>query len=259
MWCQSIPASPAHDSTALDVSSVPLSLTTVVGLPRRMTRAASSRATRLPEIDVSTTAARHSRVTSSMTFSTRNRLPLTSWSRAKSSGQRSFGCAVTGSGARAPTRLAPARGQPFLGVEPLRPLAVNPHTFPQQQDVQPPTAKAPTLLGQLAQAPTQTGVAAASRPIPDAFPVRSNDAARPPLAHPEARPEAATASRLAAGVTIFFRAGPSSLRCRAWLRPTAASARRSRRNAKRLRLTSSSPRSRLASDSSNPPHFDFHA
>ena len=89
----------------------------------------------------------------------------------------------------APSRLASAHGQPFLGVEPLRPLAVDLHALPQQQDVQPPVSKTPTLLGQLAQPSAQTSVAVAPRPIPDAFPVRPDDAARPPLAHPKARPE----------------------------------------------------------------------
>src|SRR5580704_10094719 len=45
------------------------------GLPRRWSRVLSSRATRLPEIEVSGTAARHSRVTSSTTFRMRKRRP----------------------------------------------------------------------------------------------------------------------------------------------------------------------------------------
>ena len=60
------PASPAF-------GSVPSSLTTSLGLPYLATSVVSSRATRLPEIDVSGMAARHCLVTSSMTSSTRNR------------------------------------------------------------------------------------------------------------------------------------------------------------------------------------------
>ena len=90
---------------------------------------------------------------------------------------------------RAPPRLALAHGQPLPRVEPLRLLAVDPHAFAQQQDVQPPIAEAPALPGQLAQPPAQRGIVAAPRPIPDAGPIRTDDAARPPLAHPEARPE----------------------------------------------------------------------
>ena len=55
----------AQDRIALLVSSVPLSLTIVLGLPRRAIRRSSSRATRLPDSEVSATAARHSRVQSS--------------------------------------------------------------------------------------------------------------------------------------------------------------------------------------------------
>ena len=65
-----MPASPTYDRIALDVSSVPLSESIVVGRPRCVSRSASSRATRLAEIDVSATATRHSRVTSFTTFST---------------------------------------------------------------------------------------------------------------------------------------------------------------------------------------------
>jgi hypothetical protein len=50
---------------ALLVSSLPLSLTTIFGLPRSITSRSSSRATRLLESEVSATSARHSRVQSS--------------------------------------------------------------------------------------------------------------------------------------------------------------------------------------------------
>jgi len=51
---------------ACEVSSVPLSLTMISGFPRAATMASSSRATRRPEIDVSTISARHSRVKSDL-------------------------------------------------------------------------------------------------------------------------------------------------------------------------------------------------
>jgi hypothetical protein len=96
---------------------------------------------------------------------------------------------------RAPPRLALAHRQPFLGVEPLRPFAVHLHTVPQQQDVQPPVAKTPTLPGQLAQPPAQRGVVAMSAATPNRRPIRPDHAARPPLAHPEADPEMRDFSR----------------------------------------------------------------
>ncbi|MGY3363359.1 hypothetical protein ACVWZL_000484 [Bradyrhizobium sp. GM2.4] len=53
MKCQSIAASLHQASMALQVNSVPWSDTIIPGLRRRSTIAASSRATRRPEIDVS--------------------------------------------------------------------------------------------------------------------------------------------------------------------------------------------------------------
>ena len=82
-----------------------------------------------------------------------------------------------------------------LGVEPLRFLAVHPDAFPQQQDVQPPIAEAPTLPGQLAQPPTQLGIVAAPTAVSNRRPIRAHDAARPPLAHPKARLEMRDLSR----------------------------------------------------------------
>jgi hypothetical protein len=60
---------------AFEVSSVPLSLTIVLGLPQATRRRSSSRATRMPEIEVSGTSARHSRVQSSTTARMRMRRP----------------------------------------------------------------------------------------------------------------------------------------------------------------------------------------
>jgi hypothetical protein len=73
----------------LEVSSVPLSLTIVFGLPRSSSSRSSSRATRIPEIEVSATSARHSRVQSSTTTKMRRRRPSMSWSAAKSTDQQS--------------------------------------------------------------------------------------------------------------------------------------------------------------------------
>jgi hypothetical protein len=88
---------------------VPWSLTMRPGLPRRSTKAVSSRATRRPEIDVSTTAARHSLVTSSTTLKMRNRRPLANGSWTKSTDQRTFSTARVIRGARVPV----ARFQPL--------------------------------------------------------------------------------------------------------------------------------------------------
>ncbi len=68
MKCQGTPVSSLQASIAFEVNSVPWSLTIKPGLPRRAISAISSRATRRPEIEVSTTAAKHSFVTSSITL-----------------------------------------------------------------------------------------------------------------------------------------------------------------------------------------------
>ncbi len=108
MKCQATLADWVQASMAFKVNSVPWSLKIISGLPRRAMMASSSRATRRPEIDVSGIAARHSFVTSSMTFRMRKRRPEPNWSWTKSSDQRAFGLASTRSGARVPVaRLRP--------------------------------------------------------------------------------------------------------------------------------------------------------
>jgi hypothetical protein len=111
MKCHATWFSAIQASTAFEVSSVPLSETIIAGLPRRATRAESSRATRWPEIEVSAIAARHSLVTSSTMLRIRKRRPQTIWSWTKSSDQREFGSAGRGSsGTRVPVaRLRPRR------------------------------------------------------------------------------------------------------------------------------------------------------
>ena len=137
---------------------MPLSLTIIFGAPRLEIRSPSSRTTRLPEIDVSTTAARHSRVTSSTMLSTRNRRPVTSWSCTKSRLQRWFGQRQhrrrrpRANGA--PSSLPAPDRQPLLAVEPLGLLAVDRDAVPAKQDVQASIAEPPALLRQLAQTST---------------------------------------------------------------------------------------------------------
>src|SRR5260370_18476626 len=80
----------AQRSTAPLVSSVPLSLTTIRGKARSAARRSSSRTTRTPPSEVSTTVARHSRLKSSTTHRMRKRRPSLSVSDAKSSDQRAW-------------------------------------------------------------------------------------------------------------------------------------------------------------------------
>jgi hypothetical protein len=74
MKCQGTPVASLQASIAFEVNSVPWSLTIRPGLPRRA-MSASVPARRAPEIEVSTIAARHSFVTSSITLRIRKRRP----------------------------------------------------------------------------------------------------------------------------------------------------------------------------------------
>ena len=81
---------------------MPLSETIICGLPRAPMSIVNSRATRLPEIEVSGIAARHTRVTSSTMLRMRKRRPWANWSWTKSSDQRALTLASTRIGVRVP-------------------------------------------------------------------------------------------------------------------------------------------------------------
>jgi hypothetical protein len=95
---------------AFEVSSVPLSLTIMQGKLRSSAIRSSSRATRNPVSDVSTTRPRHSLVKSSTSVRMRKRRPLTKVSATKSSDQRRLRACGIAIGARVPSaRLRPPR------------------------------------------------------------------------------------------------------------------------------------------------------
>ena len=93
------------------VGSVPLSLKIISGgLPLAAIRALSSRATREPDNEVSTTSGKHSRVKSSTTARMRMRMPLISVSLTKSRLRRWLGPCGNAIGARVPmAHLRPRR------------------------------------------------------------------------------------------------------------------------------------------------------
>jgi hypothetical protein len=73
---------------AFEVSSVPLSLTTVSGRTRCWMMVSNSRAARVPDSEASATSARHSRVQFSITVRMRKRHPSVSWSETESNDKR---------------------------------------------------------------------------------------------------------------------------------------------------------------------------
>src|SRR5690606_26751888 len=136
---------------AFEVNSVPWSETIMSGLPRRLIRSVSSRATRRPEIDVSGIAAKHSRVTSSTMLSTPPAGELVVHevqgpARVRSClDQDRRSCAH-----RSSPRPALANRQPFFLVEPIDAVDAGWLAFPPQQDEQPPIAEAPSFIGKVA-------------------------------------------------------------------------------------------------------------
>jgi len=112
---QSTPPVWLHFRIALLVSSVPLSETQLLGWPRRVISASSSRATRVPGNEVSGINARLSRVKSSTIARIRKRRPLLKQSDTKSSDQRSLGRSAAPA-ARARPRRACGRHAGALAV-----------------------------------------------------------------------------------------------------------------------------------------------
>jgi len=167
---------------AVLVSSVPLSLTMVCGLPRRATIASSSRPTLAPESEVSATSARHSRVKSSTTGSMRNRRLSVSVSLTKSSDQRHW-CP----GAERPlAATTPAHLQAFVAVQAAQLLVVLDDTLEAQQGVQPPITEATAQPSQISQSGSHRPVVRAQASVPHRAAVLADRIARPPLAHLEA-------------------------------------------------------------------------
>src|ERR1700722_6767290 len=231
---------------ALEVYSVPLSLTMAPGRPRGRTMLSSSRATLRPDSDVSATRARHSRVQLSITVRMRKRRPSVIWSETKSRLQRLLA-------ARGVSRpLAPAAAphrQPLLTVDPLDALPVDRMALAPQQHMQPPIAEAPSLLGQGLQAFAQRSVIRPPGVITHAGSVGADHPARPPLAHLVGRLQISRSLPMRGGRHHFFprRSFSATLSSIA-----SASIRLS------LAFSSSSAFNRRASDTSSPPNLAFH-
>jgi hypothetical protein len=86
-------------------------------------------------------------------------------------------------------RPAASHRQALFAIEPLGLLAVHAPALAAQKDVQAAVTEPSPLIGQLPQPPTQGSVVGTLGPVADRAPVRSNDGARPPLAHLEASSE----------------------------------------------------------------------
>ena len=112
---------------------------------------------------------------------------------------------------------AAAHDQPLLLIEAEQALVVHNEALPAQQDVQAPVAKAPAFIGQRLQPLAQSTIVRPLRPVAHHHPADIRQIpiivhARRSLTSNFSR-RRATASRLAAGVTIFLRAVPSVWGC----------------------------------------------
>src|SRR3984893_17528653 len=117
-----------------------------------------------------------------------------------------------------------------------------------QQDEQPSIAEPPACIGQIAQPAPELGIRRPAELIPDAGPIGGDDGAGPPLAHLEHRPKMSDSLALYGGPYPFF---PRSSR------RAEASSIDSASSFFSLPFSSSSARSRLASETSIPPNLAF--
>ena len=113
--------------------------------------------------------------------------------------------------------------------------------------MQPAIAEPPALLRQLAQPRPERGVVGPPAAIADRAPVRGDDAARPPLAHLEARLEMRDRLPPGGGRYHFFARAPSA----------GVVEHRSARAASACAFSASSAFSRFASETSIPPNLAF--
>ena len=125
------------------------------GLPRISTIRSSSRATRMPEMELSVMRARHSRLKSSTTARMRN-LPATSERIGRKVDGPALVRALRGRhwSPCSQRTLAPAafaHHQPFLAIEPVELLPVQHDALAPEHKVQAPVAEPPSLRSQFLQ------------------------------------------------------------------------------------------------------------
>src|SRR5262249_47823442 len=137
---------------------------------------------------------------------------------------------------------------PLLAVKPLYSLPVDGMAFAPQQHVQPPVTKPPPLLGQGFQPLAQYPVIRPHALVAHARPVTADHPAGPPLAHLEDLAQIRHGLPSRGGPHHFF---PSRSFSAALSSMASASIRFKRP------FSSSSARSRFASDTSRPPYLAF--
>src|SRR6267154_5134326 len=215
---------------ALDVSSVPLSLTIVAGLARQPMIASSARDASPADRGVG-----HQRQTlaGAVVVHLQDPEPAPVGELVGDEvetpalvGDR--GCLYRPPRSHGP--LAPAalaNHQPLLAIQTLNALFVDRMALAPQQHMQPPIAEPPPLLGQGLQPLAKFAVIRPPGLAAHAGPIAVDHPARPPLAHLIGLLQISRSLPMRGGRHHFFRAGLSTRRCRAWRPPASASAWRS--------------------------------
>ncbi len=142
--------------------------------------ASSSRATPIPDSEVSAAKTRHSRVKSSITHRMGNRRPSASVSDAESRDHAGSPPPAKHGRAHPDGSLAAAAAahlQALLAIQAAQLLMVDRQAFARQQQAEPSIAKSPPLARQRSQPGTDGLVTCATAPVSDARPVRPNQRA----------------------------------------------------------------------------------
>ncbi len=142
---------------------------------------------------------------------------------------------------------APAHHQALLAIDPEQALVVDRKALPPQQHMQPPIAEAAALGSHGLHALAQEAIVRARGLVADCHAAEAGGFTRPPFAHPVMPHEMGDSPALGSGRHFPSRSFSATLSSMA-----SASMRFS------LAFSSSSARSRLASDTSMPPNRAFH-
>jgi hypothetical protein len=232
------------------VSSVPLSETHVTGRLRTRMSRSSSRATRMPDSEVSATRHKHSRVKSSTTARIRKTPAVGQCVAHEIQGPalvRALWQCDRRSGAKG-SLAAPAAThlKPLLAVEAAKLLVIHVRFLASKQNVQSPIAETPSHRGQTS---ADSPIIRPPQAVADRAAIGTDGSARPPLAHRIDIPQVSRGLSSGDGRHHFFEATSFSM---------ALSSIASAKSFFSFAFLSSSAFNRRASDTSIPPNFAFH-
>ena len=192
----------------MEVNSVPLSETIMPGLPRFAINVVSSRATRLPEIEVS--GGRRQAFARHVVNDVKDAEPPSAGELIMHEVQRPARVRLRLDRDRRPRSNGAAAGaalahrQPLLAVEPVDAVLARGLARLPQQNEQPPIAKAPALVGKIAQRLAQFCVRRPPRRIARGLAVHTDDGTGPTLRQAHDGPKVRDGFALDGGPYHFF-------------------------------------------------------